>query len=225
LNVPWAGILAADGTSPAQQIPNAQNEKASPMAIDPAAPTLTVAQYFANQQLLDLLGLSVNIADTAANVAANANALEPLALAGQISSISVVDTAADVAANLDALQVLAAAGELASITLTDPATPTLVITENQLSSDAQALQMISGPYGLAVTNVLAADAQNVGGQPNVVSVAVSDTGANIAASLTSLFQYAFATNIDTGAPLYPPLSITPTSVIPLSAQQYFSLQL
>jgi hypothetical protein len=63
--------------------------------------------------------------------------------------ILVSDTAADVAANLDALQVLAAGGKLASITFTDGGMPTLALSAAQITADAKALATVNSPYHLS----------------------------------------------------------------------------
>ena len=73
------------------------------------------------------------------------------AAAGQVAEGSVVvDSAQNVLASLDALASLSAKGGLAAITLTDPGIPTLSISAAQLSSDAAAVDDISGYYTLTV---------------------------------------------------------------------------
>jgi len=72
------------------------------------------------------------------------------AAAGHLASLAVADTAANVQANLDALQALAIAGKLATISLTDSATPTFSLTANQLVADAAALHDIVGHYNVSV---------------------------------------------------------------------------
>lgn len=103
-----------------------------------------------------------------------------------VTSVSVEDTAANVAANLDALETLAGDSELTSITLVDPGTPVLTITATQLSSDSTALGLIGGSYDLAVTGVSAANAATVAAESHVTSVSVSDTAANVASNIDSL---------------------------------------
>jgi hypothetical protein len=135
---------------------------------------------------------SVTVADSAANIAAlTAAQIAGLAAEG-ITTLTVSDTAAHVAANLDALQTLAAAGELSSIALTEGGTPTLTITASQLTNDATALGDITSGYQLAVTGVAAASAATVAVTAHVVSVAVSDTAAHAATNLDALQPLAAA---------------------------------
>ena len=98
------------------------------------------------------------------------------------TSVAIVDSAAVVASELDYLQTLAAASELASITLTDSGTPTLSITDTQLTGDATALGDIVGAYHLAVSDVTAANAATVAAETHVTTVSASDTGANVGSS-------------------------------------------
>ncbi len=69
---------------------------------------------------------------------------------GEIGSqVAVADSAANLQANLDALQTLAAAGKLASIALTDAGAPTLSPTPAQTTADAAALKTITGSFMLS----------------------------------------------------------------------------
>jgi hypothetical protein len=101
-----------------------------------------------------------------------------------LAPIHVADTAANVAVNLDALQALAAGHELAGITLADAAA--LTITGAQLAGDGGALGAIAGPYDLDVTAVSAAQAASVQGDGHVVAFAITDTGANVSGLLDAL---------------------------------------
>jgi Ca2+-binding RTX toxin-like protein len=100
--------------------------------------------------------------------------------------ITVSDTAANVAANLAALEPLAVSGQLTSITLTDSATPTLALTAAQFSADSAALTKISSAYDLSISGVLAANASTVAGAAHVTSITVSDTAANVLANISAL---------------------------------------
>ena len=107
--------------------------------------------------------------------------------AGTLTSpVYVLDSAADIQANFDALQGLAAKGLLHGIETTDASTPTLTITEGQLTSDATALSLMVNSYDLNVTNVVVADATKVAGEANVTGISVTDTGANIGADIDGL---------------------------------------
>lgn len=122
------------------------------------------------------------VVDTTAAAAAS------IAAAGgsDFAGVTVIDQAANVGANLDALQSVASAGKLASVALTDSGTPTVTLSATQLASDSLALNDISGPYGLAVTGVTAANAEDVAGQAHVTSVSVIDSAADIAANILPL---------------------------------------
>ena len=129
---------------------------------------------------------------TATQAAGDAAALAVITSA---FTVTVSDTAANVAANLDALQALATSSELASVTLTDGGTPTLSITQTQLTDDTGALAAIGSAYGLAVTDVLAADAATVAAGTDVTTVSVADTAANVVTNLGALQTLAAATTL------------------------------
>lgn len=191
--------------------------------------TLTVSDTAANVATnIDALGelaaignlTSITLTDggtptldlTATQVGADAAAL---ALITSAYTVAVSDTGADVAANLDALQALATASQLSSITLTDSTTPTLSITETQLSGDSGALAAIGSTYDLAVSDVLAADAATVAATTGVTSISVADTAANVQSNLSALETLAASTVLasifftDTDVPT---LSVTETEL-------------
>jgi len=114
----------------------------------------------------------------AAIAAANAGSLT--------QPVVVLDSAADVQANLDALEALSTKGLLHAIQTTDSSTPTLTVTETQLTTDATVLADITNAYTLNVTNVVVADAVKVSSETNVVNISVTDTGANIGADIDGL---------------------------------------
>jgi hypothetical protein len=180
---------------------------------DSGTPTLTITatQLASDATVLGLiagaydLGVTGVTAANAATVGAEAN----------VTSVSISDTAANVSTNLDALQALANAGELGSITLTDGGTPSLSITQAQLTSDAGALAAIGSSYHLSLSSVLAASAASVAAETNVTAVSVSDTDANVVSNLASLQTLAAAseltsiTLVDPGTPV---LTITATQL-------------
>jgi hypothetical protein len=92
-----------------------------------------------------------------AMTAGQAAAIEAQVTAGAslTHSLQVADSAANVALNLDALQALAAGHELTSVTLTDALVPVLSITASQLTSDAQALADISSPFATSASGTSA----------------------------------------------------------------------
>src|SRR5207253_1348574 len=69
-------------------------------------------------------------------------------------AVEVEDTSAQISAYLDGLETIAHAGRLTSIALTGVST-VLIVKAAQLTSDAQALAKISGPYSLAVKDTAA----------------------------------------------------------------------
>jgi hypothetical protein len=79
---------------------------------------------------------------------------------GAIGAIS--DSAANIFADLDALQPMVSAGALTSITLTDQATPHETLTAVQLGNDGGALALISGAYLVDVGDSGANVSANIG---------------------------------------------------------------
>ena len=175
----------------------------------PVDSPVTVAYYLANQAALDANG-NVVIADTAANVSTNidalnadadvtsitltdagtptltltvAQALDDTQALGAITNasyaISIADTAANVSANIDALN---ADADVTSIALTDAGTPTLTLTAAQASSDGKALGEITSPYTITISdtaaNIEELTATQIAGLGNlhVTQIAASDTG-------------------------------------------------
>ena len=180
---------------------------------DGTTPTLalTSTQYSSDTAALGKIGSTYNLSIsgvTAANAATTA-------AAAHATSIAVSDTAANVLTNITALETLATGTELSSITLTDGTTPTLALTSAQYSADTAALGKIISAYNLTVSGVTAANAAIVAGNTHVTSFTVSDTGANVVASIASLETLA------TGAQLS---SITltdgTTPTLALTAAQY-----
>jgi hypothetical protein len=151
---------------------------------DSGTPTLTLseAQVASDSDILTLLSGTYRIA------LSGVAALDAASLAGRtdVSSIAVADSAADVAANFDALEHVAKAGKLAAITLTDSGTPTIALTEAQLFADQDALSAIGSSYSLVVTNALAIDAQSLSGNPLIHSVSVLDVSSSIVSNLSGL---------------------------------------
>ncbi len=103
-----------------------------------------------------------------------------------VSSVGVADAAFEISDELDSLELLAKAGKLASISLTDGGTPALSVSQSQLTSDADALALMTGSYTLAITGATAAGAAAAAATAHVSSVSVSDTLTDITGNLTSL---------------------------------------
>ena len=162
---------------------------------DAARPTftLTAPQVTADAAALALVAgaYAINVTGVTAANAASA-AAQP-----HVAQVSVSDTAADVQASLGSLETLAAAGELGTITLTDAAKPTFTLTASQVTADAAALALVAGAYAINVTGVTAANAASAAAQPHVAKVSVSDTAADVQASLGSLETLAAAGELGT----------------------------
>ena len=77
------------------------------------------------------------------------NPIGMLANTTSVTSVTLNDSAANVLTNLDLLETIAAQGRLTSITLTDPGKPVLIITSNQQTADALALQAIVSPHTIS----------------------------------------------------------------------------
>lgn len=141
-----------------------------------AAVALTAAQYSSA-----LTAKFVNF--TATVTAASATQASALAADSKVSTTSVSDTSANIANNLDALQAMGS--KLSSITQSGTAAA-LAISQAQLTSDAQALAKISGPYTLALSGVLIGNLTSVLSNTHVVSVAIADHCAHLAANWDAL---------------------------------------
>ncbi|MGD0189670.1 MAG: hypothetical protein ABSD74_02895 [Rhizomicrobium sp.] len=115
-------------------------------------------------------------------------------------TLAVSDLAGNVAGDLGALN---SNTHVVSIFLSDGGTPTLTITEGQLTSDAAAIgEITNGSFNVAVTNVLAANASSIASELStdnhnavLTSISVSDSASNVAANLGSLNGLAELTSI------------------------------
>lgn len=158
---------------------------------------ITAGQY--SQYLGVLAALSGNYRVTVSGAAPQQAVQMAASLADHLASVSVSASAASVAANLDALQALATAGELGKILLTDDGTPAVTVTSAQLAADAAALRLIDGGHRVTVRDdlaaVLAADGQAGGTQH--LSYDVTDSAAHIGAGLDSLQALAAAGKLGT----------------------------
>jgi hypothetical protein len=162
LGTKLSGVALTDGTTPTLAI------TASQLSGDATALGKITSAY----------NLAVS-AVTAANAASTAGQ-------AHVASVSVSDTAAHVVTSIIALETLATAGTLSAITLTDSGTPALALTQAQLTGDAAAIALITSPYTVTVTGVLAASAATIAAETGVTSVSVSDTAANVIANLDAL---------------------------------------
>jgi hypothetical protein len=94
------------------------------------------------------------------------------ALSASLSSPATIgDSAANVQANLDGLETLAVAGKIASISLTDSVLPTITVTPTQLVSDLAALKEIGSSFNIDVT-ALASGGTITGGTAGLATTVV-----------------------------------------------------
>jgi RTX calcium-binding nonapeptide repeat (4 copies) len=151
---------------------------------DSGTPTLslTAAQLAANSAALGMIGSAYNLSVSGVT-AANATTV---AAQANVTALTVSDTAANVAADLEALETLASGSQLTSITLTDGSTPTISLTATQLADDSDALGVIGSAYNLSVSGVTAANAATVAGNTHVTLLSVSDTAANVVSNIAAL---------------------------------------
>lgn len=113
------------------------------------------------------------------------SAAKALALASdsRVSSLSVSDSAAAISAQLDTLHGLGA--QLTGITQTD-AGMALAVTANEWATQSTTLAKLGDSYTLAVRNAAAAQLGALAADDKVSAVAITDSGANIAAQLDSI---------------------------------------
>jgi len=125
----------------------------------------------------------------------NVSAGTALAVASthNVDSVDVLDSASNLASNMEDLQTLNGQGKLNSITLSSSLTPISMdvsrLQGDQLTATQGVLDKIKGHnYTLAVTGVSTSTLADLAGNKRVVSVAVSDSGDNIESALGTLHQ-------------------------------------
>lgn len=179
---------------------------------DSTKPTLTLtdAQLTLDATAIGKIGSAYNLSVTAATAAQAAS----LASNAHLTSVAVSDTAANVVAGLAGLQSLAAAGKLGAVTLTDTSKPSLTLTQTQLTADAMALAKITSPCSLIVTGVSVAQAAALQSNAQVASYSITDTAANVSASLATLLADA------NGGKLGSITISVPSAVIAMTAAQF-----
>jgi hypothetical protein len=102
-----------------------------------------------------------------------------------VASVSVSDGGQAILGGLDTLAALGR--RLTSITLEDSSTP-LTLSASRWSSHMGTLAKIQGGYGVALTNVSAAQARNLAADGRVHTLSVRDSAANISAQLDALHE-------------------------------------
>jgi hypothetical protein len=149
---------------------------------------------FTGSYKLEVTNVSAATALTVANTA-------------HVNTIDVVDTSANIVSNMANMKTIDGASKLNSITLSLPHTPIAMdislLQGGELATTQSVLAKIKGQnYGLAVAGAAASDVWALAGNNRVVSVAVSDSSANITSALTDLHQLgkrlATITQTDTG---------------------------
>ena len=171
--------------------------------IDDLSPlNITARQLFLDHNALASIQSLYGISATGTMSAANAVAI-PTTLANELlTGLQISDTAQNVSSNLDALQAMSQIYAITSITLTDQGTPTLTLTDAQLTKDSSAISLILGdyvtasqPYPISVTNpgttgndaITGANAIFWGGPGNDIITGMS--GVNTAVYSGQLNQY------------------------------------
>jgi hypothetical protein len=119
----------------------------------------------------------------------NALAEHASAIAGDYPNarINVVDTALSISQNFDALAALnanAVDGQLNSIRVSDG--QVLALTAEQWSQDVKAVEKLAGSYSITVSDVSAADAQDVASAAHVSGLTLKDNSANVFGQLAQL---------------------------------------
>ena len=120
---------------------------------------------------------------TAAQAIAAANAGTPL------TGAAILDSAADIQASLDALQPLAAAGEISTIGFDDPSSPLITVNPAQNTGDAAAIGLFQGERTLVVDGASVAQTFAWAGQQHI-AFQVSDTGQAIENNIDQLSNMA-----------------------------------
>lgn len=149
---------------------------------------LTADQYLANQTLL----AKIDAGDyTLAVDQVRASQVATLAADTHVKTLNVSDTAVNVAAHLAdlqaAMQVSQAGADVDKLqAIQQLGKGAVAVTQSQLSTYGDVLAKFSNNYSLAVSEVLAASASAVATADHVVSVAVADTSAHIAANLDAM---------------------------------------
>jgi hypothetical protein len=140
----------------------------------------TVLSKFTGAYKLEVTNVSAGSALTVAN-------------AQHVASVDVSDSAANLASSMDDLQTLDGQSKLSTITLSTPRTPMSLdisrLQGDQLTATQSVLGKINGHnYTLAVTGASTSALSDLAGNSRVVSVAVSDSSDNIQSALTTLRQ-------------------------------------
>ncbi|HTT99122.1 MAG TPA: hypothetical protein VMF58_13820 [Rhizomicrobium sp.] len=111
---------------------------------------------------------------------------------------------------------------LDGITLTDNGTPTFSLSETDLPGAEDVLNLITSPFVLDVTGVLASDALALSGNTLVDAVSVSDSAANILSNFASLQSVTAAGKLGTVTVTSGTLVTTDTSDAAFALYEHFT---
>jgi hypothetical protein len=106
-----------------------------------------------------------------------------------LTGAAILDSAADVQANIDALQPLATAGEISTISFTDQGSPKITVTIAQDTNDMTAINMFQGQRTVDVTGATVAQAFAIEHQQHV-AIGISDTGTNVESNIDAISNIA-----------------------------------
>ena len=105
-----------------------------------------------------------------------------------VVSVVLSDTATHINSNLDSLE--SHITQISGINLTGRGTPSLSLTADQLTNDAQVLAAINGSYNLLVSGINTSNINTVLADSHVSTVSLTDSSANIVTNLDSLQSHA-----------------------------------
>jgi hypothetical protein len=168
---------------------------------------LTAEQWSLGAKAVEKLAgsYSISVSDVAAADA------QDVAAAAHVSSLTVKDSSANVFSQLAQLENLAATGKLTNIVLEDD--DVMHLTQAEYNQYAHALGRIKANLNLDVTDVAAADADDVASNTAVVSLAVKDTAQNITDNLFEL--HALVTTLNS-------VEVTDSQEVQMSYEQYLA---
>ena len=154
---------------------------------------LTAAQYNSGTAVLSKFDESNGNTYKLAVTGVSAGTAASVAAGHNVSSLSVTDSSSAIASKLDDLAAIDGQGKLSSVTLTGPH-DAIALDASQLQGDAltstQGIlnKIKGGSYNLSVTGAATSALGDLAANRHVTAIAISDSGANIAAALDTLQQ-------------------------------------
>ena len=162
----------------------------------------TTADAASSAAISHLVG-TVVVSDGFANIVSKASTL---ASSSKVSSVAIVDSSAT-SANWDTLRTLVS--KISTITVNGGVTFSLgSLTNTSFNVNYAVISKISGPYTLSVTGAISANAAGSSAATNLTTLAVSDTGSNIAANLSAIGSLGSKVTAVTLTDINPNLAIT-----------------